>query len=418
MEYIALTGLKIIKIEAGDKAEAQNALLDKGLIPSFIIKNYFKRERILSNKEAANFFESLTFLFRSTGSPTKSLKFLEDRYDKTKVKFHYNSKIKDFLSQEFRKYLTEKYKKRLELARNLRKKLEVGFTLSFLLKEYKFDEIVVGLVESAETGTGDRVETFKKITAYYTTKEKYSKGLLKELAYPALLLLAAFSGFLTFIFYVIPAFDKFFKSFSNVPHSTLVTLGFFMNIKHYFVLYGLTIAIILGVLAYIWISNYKDIRGGFYKRLAATPGIGYFFRFSYLKWYLYEYSILLSAGKTHMAIVKYLLDNARNDFFKQKFTVIYSYLSNGSTLTESLSSSDLLRPEDLDRISSAETGGGIDETMLLISEEYDEVVNLQMKLIGKITNYLVLLIIAVFIIFMFAGIYMPMMEGMMGMAGG
>ena len=418
MEFLALVGFKIVKETGETKAEAENKLLDKGLVPSLIIKNFFKRDRLLSNKEAANFFESLTFLFRSSGSMTKSLKFLEDRYDKTKVKFHYNSKLKDFISTEFRKYLTEKYKKRLELARNLRRKLESGYTLSGVLKEYKFDEIVIGLATSAETGTGDWVGTFKKITDYYTTKEKYSKGLIKELAYPAVLLLAAFSGFLVFIFYVIPAFDKFFSSFSNVPAATLITLGFFMNIKRYFALYGLFILVIIGVLAYIWFSNYKDVRGGFYKKLAATPGIGYFFRFSYLKWYLYEYSILLSAGKTHMAIVKYLLDNARNDFFKDKFTVIYSYLSNGSTLTESLNGSDLLRPEDLDRLSSAEAGGGIDETMLLISEEYEEVVNLQMKLIGKITNYIVLLIIAGFIVFMFGGIYIPMLEGMMGMAGG
>jgi type II secretory pathway component PulF len=418
MEYLVLSGFKLVKETGETKAEVENKLLDQGIVPSLIIRNFFKSEKILSNKEAANFFESLPFLFRSTGSMTKSLKFLEDRYDKTKVKFHYNSKIKDFISTEFRKYLTEKYKKRLELARNLRRKLESGYTLSGVLKEYKFDEIVVGLANSAETGTGDWVTVFKKIADYYTTKDKNSKSLIKELAYPMVLLLAAFSGFLVFIFYVIPAFDKFFKSFPNVPAATKATLGFFMNINHYFAIYGLTILIIVGILAYIWISNYKDVRGKFYKRLAATPGIGHFFRFSYLKWYLYEYSVLLSAGKTHASIVKYLLDNAKNDFFKDKFTVIYSYLLNGSTLTEGLNSSDLLRPEDLDRISSAEVGGRIDETMLLISEEYEEVVNLQMKLIGKIANYVMLVVIAGFIVFMFAGIYAPMMQGLMGMAGG
>ena len=418
MEYLALVGFKITKIDAENKAEAQNTLLDKGLIPSVIVRNYFKRDKLLSNKEAANFFESLTFLFRSTGSMTKSLKFLEDRYDKTKVKFHYSSKIKDFLSTEVRKYLTEKYKKRLDFARNLRKKLETGFTLSNVLKEYKFDEIVVGLINSAETGTGDWVETFKKITDYYTTKEKYSKGLLKELAYPSVLFVAALSGFLTFIFYVIPAFDKFFKTMPNAPKATLETLGFFMNIKHYFALYGLTIVVITGFLAYIWISNYKGIRGKVYENMAGFPGIGYFFRFSYLKWYLYEYSILLSAGKTHASIVKYILDNARNDFFRGKFKTIYTHLLGGATLYTSFSASDLLRPEDLDRISSAEVGGGIDETMLLISQEYEDIVNLQMKVIGKVANYLTLIFIAGFIIFMFAGIYMPMMTGMMGMAGG
>ncbi len=132
MEYLVLSGFKLVKETGETKAEVENKLLDQGIVPSLIIRNFFKRERILSNKEAANFFESLTFLFRSTGSMTKSLKFLEDRYDKTKVKFHYNNKLKDFISTEFRKYLTEKYKKRLELARNLRKKLESGFALSIL----------------------------------------------------------------------------------------------------------------------------------------------------------------------------------------------------------------------------------------------------------------------------------------------
>jgi len=418
MEYIALCGFKIVKETAATSAEVEEKLIDRGLIPSLILRNYFKKDRILNNKEAANFFESLGFLYRSTGSITKSLKFLEDRYDKTKIKFHYNNKIRDFLDSEIRKFIAERFKKRLNLAKDLRQKLENGYALSAVLKDSNFDEITIGLILSAEEGTGDWTETFKKITDYYTTKEKHSKGLLKELAYPVILLFAATIGFLIFIFYVIPSFAKFFKSMPNAPHATLATLGFFLNIKHYFILYGAAILCVIVFLAYLWLSNFKNIRGKFFENLATIPIIGYFFRFSYLKWYLYEYSIMLSAGKVHSAIVKYLLDNSRNDFFRGRWTIIYLYLSKGSTLTEAFSSSDMLRPEDLDRISAAEVGGGIDEAMLIISDEYEQIVDIQAKVIGKATNYLVLIIIAVFIIFLFAGIYLPMMNGMINMAGG
>ncbi len=418
MEYIALCGSKILKETADSKIEAEGRLIDKGFVPAVLIRNYLKKERILSNKEAANFFESLGFLFRSTGSITKSLKFLEDRYDKTKVKFHYKNKIKDFIDREIRKYITEKFKKRLELAKSLRQKLESGYVLSAALKEYNFDEITLGLVSVAERGTGDFDQAFKRIADYYTTKENHSKGLIKELAYPALLMVAALSGFLVFIFYVIPSFAKFFKEMPNAPKATEATLGFFMNIKHYFILYGAVIAVIIGFLVYLWLSNYKNIRGRFYEKLATFPIVGYFFRFSYLKWYLYEFSILVSSGEVYGRIVKYLLDNARNDFFKDKWTVVYLYLSGGSTLTDALNASDLLRPEDLDRIASAEAGGGIDDAMMTISSEYEAVVELQMKVISKAANYLVLIFIAFFIILMFAGIYMPMMTGLMGAAGG
>ena len=97
MEYLVLSGFKLVKETGETKAEVENKLLDQGIVPSLIIRNFFKSGKILSNKEASNFFESLTFLFRSTGSMTKSLKFLEDRYDKTKIKFHYNNKLKDFI---------------------------------------------------------------------------------------------------------------------------------------------------------------------------------------------------------------------------------------------------------------------------------------------------------------------------------
>ncbi len=416
-EYISIgRDFRFTKIDAVSKEDALAQILNKGFLPLLILRNYLKRDRLLSNKEAANFFESLSFLYRSTGSMTKSLHFLEDRYDKNKIKFHYQNKIKDFIDKEVRRYITSKYQKRLNLTRDLIKKINTGYTLSAILKGNKFDDITIGLIESAERGTGDFVTIFKRLTNYYTTKEKYSKGLMKELAYPFVLMFVALSAFLVFLFYVIPTFAKFFKGL-KVSQATLNTINLFMGIKNYFVLYGLGIVITVAVLLYLWLSNFKQIRNKSYDRMATIPIIGYFFRFSYLKWYMYEVSILITSGKTFESIIKQLLDNMKNEFFKNKFTIIYLYLSTGNTLTESLSVSDLLRPEDLDRVASAEIGGTLDETFMLISQEYEEIIELQMKVINKTLNYLALLFIAGFIIFIFIGIYLPMIQGMMSIQG-
>lgn len=416
MEYIAVcSGFKILRYDSTSKDEVFDRALEAGFYPVLILRNYLKSNKVLSNKEAANFFESLYFLFKSTSSMTKSLKFLEDKYDKTSVKTHYNSPVRDYIDRKVKEYQTSRYRKRLNLVKDLREKIERGYALSQCLKEHNFDEISVGLIMIAEEG-GDYEKTFKTLSNYYSTKEKYSKNLMKELAYPLVLVLAAITAFFIFVFIVIPAFSNFFKGLP-VAKSTLTTISIFMNIRNYFYIYGGFIAGAIIVLLYLWLSNYRGVRTKFFEKVATIPIIGYFFRFSYLKWYLYEMSVLISAGKTYDSIVKYLMDSAKIEFFKDRWTVVYLHLAKGFTLFESFKVSDLLRPEDLDRVSAAEIGGGVDNAMMQISKEYEEIVDLQMKVINKILNYSVLLMIAAFIVFVVLGIYLPMIRGVMSISG-
>jgi type II secretory pathway component PulF len=190
-----------------------------------------------------------------------------------------------------------------------------------------------------------------------------------------------------------------------------------LNIKNYFYLYGLTVAAVIAVIVYLWLSNYKNIRNKFFEKFATIPILGYFFRFSKLKWYLYEMSILTSAGITFEKIVKYLLDNTKNDFFKNKWAIVYLHISSGSSLTDSFAASDLLRPEDLDRISAAEVGGGLDDAMMQISDEYADIVELQVKVLNKSLNYAALILIMAFIVFIVVGIYLPMIKGAISLSG-
>ncbi|MHB8231503.1 MAG: type II secretion system F family protein [bacterium] len=412
-QFIVITDNFGVKLSLGHSKE--DVLRDESV--RFCLRNPFYNDRPLSDKEAANFFESLMYLFKSSGTALKSLKFLEDRYNKTKTKFRYKNAARNFINAVITRLIADSYKKRLHAAASLRRDLEKGFSLTEGIKKLNFDDIAVGIISSAEK-TGDLTSALGKTHNYYETKNKFKKGFIKEISYPLFLMLTSFGVFIVFIFYVIPQFAKFFKGIPNIPAQTTSIINLFLNLKHWFLLYSSGTGIILACLIGVWFTDYKGARTKIYEFIAGLPGIGYFFRFSNLKWYLYEFSILISSGQTFQYTVQYLDDHTQNEFFKNKFRIINLYLSQGQTVTESLNASDLLRPEDLDRVASGEIAGNLDEVFMILSKEYEEITELQIKVINKIINYGALFLIAAFIILIFTGIYLPMIKAMVSLSGG
>lgn len=399
-------------------SDVRNIMFEEGLNPSIIIPDFINamdktKNGGMKDKFLIIFFRDLANLVQSTGSLSKSVNFLYNRSPQNTLKVKANPGVLDNIVI---RYYKDKYKNRDAFLLAAIKDIDTGYMFSKTLVDFEFDELAVNLVKVSES-TGDAAVIFKKISNYFEIKTAYKNSFVSALSYPLFLMSLIFATFTVFIFYVIPAFSSFFKNFKHIPKKTLFTLNLFANIKEFYFIYLGTAVFIAGILVYLWLSNFKMIREKVFKKLADIPVAGHFFKFNFLRWYFYQFSVLISAGHTYTGILEYFKNITKNEYFKAKFDLIYSNLVAGKMLNESFSAAEILRPEDLDSIYTAEVSGTLDETMMTLSEAYRALSDMEIKVITKVLNGLVVAIVVFFILFIFLSVYLPMIMGVVSLPG-
>ncbi|MHB1546988.1 MAG: type II secretion system F family protein, partial [bacterium] len=345
VQYWSPSGQKIWGRKKGETADSVNAaLLNDGFLPVLVIPDFFEfinktRNAGLSDTVCGDMFRELAGLTDSTGSIIKALFHMHQRTDRKASKFRYKSIVKNFINDAVNLYYKDKYKNKNKFLTAAREDIDAGLTLSTTLKAFEFDEFAVSLTDVAEKA-GDLPGIFRKIAGYYETKRGYKKSFLSAMSYPAGLFALLSVVFLVFLFYVIPAFGTFFKSFPHIPARTLFVINLFASLRRFFMVYTGLLLIASISLLYIWITNWKNIRHRVFNKLATLPVIGFFFKFNYLRWYFYQFSVLLSAGQTPLSIMDYLRKTTSNEYFQNKFDIIYANLIAGGSLADAFAASE------------------------------------------------------------------------------
>ena len=65
----------------------------------------------------------------------------------------------------------------------------------------------------------------------------------------------------------------------------------------------------------------------------------------------------------------------------------------------------------------AETSGSLDTAFMELSKSYEQLFELEVKIFKKVLTGVSLAIVIFFILFIFGGIYLPMINGMLTMRG-
>ena len=416
VKYWSPSGQKIWGRKKGETAENVNAaLLDDGFIPLLVVPDFLEfinktGNAGLNDTECGDMFRELAGLNESTGSITKALFHIHQRTVRKASRFRYKSIVKNFINDAVNLYYKNKYKNKNKFLTAAQEDIDTGYMLSYSLNVFEFDEFAVSLTETAEKA-GDFPGMFRKISGYYETKRGYKKSFISALSYPVGLFALLSAVFLVFLFYVIPAFGTFFKSFPHIPAKTLFVINLFADLRRFFMVYAGLLLIASASILYIWFANWKNIRQRVFNKLAAIPVIGFFFKFNYLRWYFYQFSVLFSAGQTPQSIMDYLRKTTKNEYFHNKFGIIYAHLIAGGSLADAFAESELLRPEDLDVIHTSEIAGRLDDTTMRLSERYKDITDTEVKVITKTLSMAAMAIVVVFILILVISVLFPMYSG-------
>ena len=422
MQYLVKTPYNFKVVQGESVALVKNHFLEEGIVINFIIPwpfdlNRFKFNAGLNDKQCYDLFFQLANLMRSTGSIGTSINILYDRMNmsqNTNLGFT-RSKIKSILRKLAEKYYRDKFKKLLYFLRTFREEISKGVELPKIFADNNFNEVVLTLLKASAEKTGDYVIGFEKCTEFFETKRKYRKGLIDTLAYPAMLFVALYGSFLVLTFYAMPMFAIFFKNFHGIAKSTLFIINLFTFLKQYYFYYTGIFIFALVIFYYLFILDKYRIKTRFFNKLAQVPVLGSLFQFEFLRYFSYEFGTLIASGETPQAIMKFFMSNTKNSFYKQKIGLAYDHVVYGYSLWESFQIAEFLRPQDIYFIAAAETSGSLDSAFLELSKTYELAFDLEVKIFRQVLQGVFFAIIICFILFIFTGVYLPMIEGMISL---
>ena len=424
MQYLVKTPDGFKTVEGAGAGAVKNYFLENGMVISFVIPwpfdlSKYRANAGLKDKECYDLFFQLANLMRSTGSMGTSVNILYDRLNMTQsagVGFT-RSKIKAAVRKLAAAYYRDKFKKYILFLKSFKEEVSRGAELPKLFSEHRFDEVVLTLLKASAEKTGDYVIGFEKCAEFFETKQKYKKGLIDTLAYPALLFATLYASFLVLTFYAVPMFAQFFKNFHGIAKSTLFVINTFGFLKEYFFYYTGGFLLALATFYYFFVLDKYGIKTKFFNTLAQIPVVGALFQFEFLRYFSYEFGTLIAAGETPQAIMKFFMATTTNGFYRQKIGLVYAHVIYGYSLWESFQIAEFLRPQDIYFISAAETSGSLDSAFLELSKTYESLFDIEVKVFRKVLQGLFFAIIIFFIIFIFTGVYLPMIQGMQTLNG-
>ena len=209
---------------------------------------------------------------------------------------------------------------------------------------------------------------------------------------------------------VVPKFREIFESFNTeLPLPTRILL----NIEWAFSNYGIYIA--LGVAAFIFsnIFFYKkseEYKYKFDKYILKVYLIGNIIFFSTMSRFNLVFGELVHSGIAVIDALNTSLLNVENSWIKERLDGVKVSVSRGNSLSSAVAGTEIYENMLVQMITAGERSGNIDAMINKITAYYKERFN---NIIDNISTYvepILLVFIAVMVILMALGIFMPMWE--------
>ena len=223
-----------------------------------------------------------------------------------------------------------------EMLKEIKKDIDSGAKLSYSMAKFPktFPEIIVSLVYSGELGGS--LETNLAYLADYLAKQHEVKKKIKgALVYPIIIIGLTSLELIGMIFFVFPKLESLFKTFPNVPQTTvtMMLVAGYIRTHWYFFLAGILLFAFLfkkflstkvGQRLLDWVSINMPIL----KALFIANILSNFSR---------TLGLLLQSGIHITKSLKIAINTVDNSIYSDKISQIYLNAKKGQSISESLS---------------------------------------------------------------------------------
>lgn len=262
---------------------------------------------------------------------------------------------------------------------NLYKKLEKGEDIYEILRDEDLIKERELLIIYVSESAGKIGEGFLKVAYLKQKKEKLKNELKIALSYPIFILFISIIIIILIFYFIVPNFQILYEL--DKDKLPFLTRG---------------------------ILNIQDILKKYpYILIIATCIISFFIKFFNLKKQLQKISIVKK-----FLLEKYIiniLENLDNGYLKNRMFILKS-IKRGELLSECFKKLNILSLEEIDMIKVGEESGTIEMVLREISLVRDEELNKRIKIVLKLSEPILLLIVGVLISTFVIVLYLPILN--------
>ncbi|MDI6777202.1 MAG: type II secretion system F family protein [Syntrophales bacterium] len=258
---------------------------------------------------------------------------------------------------------------------SIKEDIEGGSTLSDALKKYPrvFDDLFVNLVAAGESG-GILDVILGRLSGYMEKAMKLKGKVKGAMTYPASVLVISIGVVALLLLKVIPVFQKMFEGMGGaLPAPT----QFLVNASQFMQDYFLHMIIAVAVIIYAFRRYYRTEKGRLQidSLVLRAPVFGPLLKKVAVARFSRTLSTMMSSGVPILEGLAIVSKTAGNKVIENTLMETRKCISEGRTIAEPLSESDIFPPMVVQMIAVGEATGALDAMLSKIADFYDDEVD-------------------------------------------
>ncbi len=296
--------------------------------------------------------------------------------------------------------------------------LESGHDLSSALRRHPkiFPALLVNMIQVGES-SGRLDDSFNEVATYLTREKQTADQIKAALRYPSFVLVAISVAIAIITLFVIPAFEKLFKSQgAQLPLPTRIILGLSNFAVSWW--WAIGIALIAGFFGWrAWVKTEQGelIWDRFKLRL---PVVGSIIHRAILVRFARGFAMGYSAGVPLIQSLNLTAQAVGNAYVQQRLGKLRRGVEHGDTLTRSAAASEMFTPLVLQMLAVGEETGSVDAMLLEVGDFYEREIEYDISRLSSAIEPILIVIIGGMVLVLALGVFLPMWNMASVMRGG
>ncbi|ASJ95443.1 MULTISPECIES: type II secretion system F family protein [Shewanella] len=279
-----------------------------------------------------------------------------------------------------------------------------------------FDALFVSMIHVGEN-TGKLEDAFIQLSGYIEREQETRRRIKAAMRYPIFVLIAVALAMVVLNIMVIPKFADLFARFgADLPWATKLLIGtsnFFVN--YWYLLLAMLVAGFVGIR--YWYNTEKGEKQWDRWKLK-IPAVGSIIERSTLSRYCRSFSMMLSAGVPMTQALSLVADAVDNAYMHDRIVAMRRGIESGESMLRVSNQSQLFTPLVLQMVAVGEETGQIDQLLNDAADFYEGEVDYDLKNLTAKLEPILIGIVAVIVLILALGIYLPMWDMLNVVKGG
>jgi type IV pilus assembly protein PilC len=294
---------------------------------------------------------------------------------------------------------------------NIIKGIERGQFLGNSLDRFsnKLDNFFISIIKVGEY-TGKLTENLERIAIEFKKMEKLRNKIISALIYPSFIIVTMIFIMIAVIYFLFPKLLPIFENLNvKLPSTTII----FLKVSSFLLNYGIYLFLFIALLlaSFPFLLRIKKIKYFFHLILLYIPFLSVVVRKYILNRFFRNLALLLESGIPIAESLKITSENVGNLVYEKIIYDASDFVVKGHSLGEFLNKNKKYFPYNfIQMISIGEKSGNLINTLLYLTENLDEEIDIDLERFMSSIEPIILITIAFMVGFIAYSIITPIYE--------